>query len=80
MTPTDTPTLLTLPNCVQCGAVKRKLDSLGVPYEVVNVRENEGWLDWMGEHSLRSTPVLVNRADYVVGFDPDGIEELVNQA
>jgi glutaredoxin-like protein NrdH len=77
---TRTPTLLTQPGCHNCKMVERKLDDLGIPYEVVNIRENDDWFNWMVHRQLKSTPVLVNRADYVIGFDPDGIEELVNQA
>lgn len=78
MTPVNVPTLLSQPGCYNCKMVERKLDELGVVYETVNVREDEGWLGWLSSENIMSTPVLVNRDQYVLGFDPDGIVGLVS--
>lgn len=55
----DKPTLLSQPGCGSCIFVKKAFDKDGVLLDVVNIREDDLWWEWMADKELKSTPVLV---------------------
>lgn len=73
--------LLSKPGCVQCNAVTRRLDELGIFYEKVDVSEDQDWQVQLKEHDIRSVPVTLPFAEaepgrWVLGYDPDAIDAL----
>jgi len=53
-------TLYTTPGCSACAALKRYLDTKGIPFEEKDVSQNEAWLDEMKRRSgVRIAPVTV---------------------
>lgn len=51
-------TVYTSPACQPCRATKRRLDALGVPYEVVDVSTDDAARTWLLEEGLRQSPVV----------------------
>lgn len=64
-------------NCVQCGATKRHLDKLNIPYETINVTNDIGALDKLASLGYRSAPVVITDNDSWSGYVPDKIDKLV---
>lgn len=69
------------PSCTPCKFVENFLQDQGVQYESVNVQENT---DIAVKYGVMSTPVTLlvddkgNEIKRVVGFNPDGLEQLIN--
>lgn len=71
-------TVYTTPTCPWCNKVKAYLKDRGVDYQEVDVttdyKDAERMIDLTGQ---RSVPVITKGDQYVVGFDPDGIERML---
>lgn len=53
-------TVYTLPNCVQCNQTKKQLDKLGIPYDTVDLTENEEAYRFVTETlGYKSAPVVI---------------------
>ncbi len=71
--------VLSKPDCVQCTATYRKLDSDGLEYDTDDIYEH---MDTLAKLNVRSAPVVLVKdedgtiADYWAGFRPDKIEAL----
>lgn len=65
------------PNCVQCTATYRALDTKGIPYRVVDVTENDEALEYVKELGYSSAPVVVvDEQDHWSGFNPIEIDRI----
>ncbi len=72
-------TVYSKPNCQQCTATKRKLDLLGVTYDVVDLTEDAAAMDRVTGWGYRSAPVVEVGPDYHwTGFRPDLIAGLLD--
>ena len=76
-------TLLSKPDCVQCTATKRKLDSDSLEHETDDIYEH---MDVVSQLGYLSAPVVLvkdsegNLVDHWSGFRPDKIEALASEA
>ena len=66
-------TVYSKPSCVQCTATHRALDKLGLPYEVVDLAQDEAALAQVLALGHRQVPVVVHGDDHWSGFRPDRI-------
>lgn len=70
-------TVYTKPQCVQCTATKRALDSAGIEYTLVDVSEDGAALLTIKELGYLQVPVVVTAlGDHWSGFRPDKINAL----
>lgn len=70
-------TVYTKPQCVQCTATKRALDSAGIDYELKDVSEDGDALLTIKELGYLQVPVVVTAlGDHWSGFRPDNINAL----
>lgn len=70
-------TVYTTPACPQCSMTKKKLDDLGIEYEVVDVSTNVDSLDYVRSLGYSQAPVIVTEDDSWSGFRPDKIKEIM---
>ena len=71
-------TVYTKSACVQCSATIRKLDSLGVDYELVHLDNNPEELERVKEqYGALQAPVVVTPDTHWSGFQPDKLHKLV---
>lgn len=74
----DKPTIFSLPGCVQCTAVKRKLKEKGVDYQEVDASEvPEAKKLIMDEWGYLRAPVTYFRGHHFGGYDPSEVDALV---
>lgn len=66
----------TKPACVQCTATYRRLDALGVKYEVIDVSEDAEALEHIKSLGYLQAPVVVTQDNHWSGFRPDLIDAL----
>lgn len=73
-------TVYTTPTCPWCYKVKTFLDEQGIGYNEVNVADDyeaaQKMVDLTGQ---RSVPVITRGERYVVGFDPERLENMLNR-
>lgn len=69
-------TVYTLPSCVQCEQTKKTLTKNGVPYEVVDLSENEEAYEMVKGLGYQSAPVVVAGDEHWSGFRPDRLSSL----
>lgn len=69
-------TVYTKPQCVQCDATKRALNSSRVEYEAVDVTEDPKALAAVQAFGYLQAPVVVTSNDHWSGFRPDKIKAL----
>ena len=72
-------TVYTKPSCVQCNATYRAMDDKGIPYEVLDVTENQAALETVKDLGYMQAPVVVTEDDHWSGFRPDKIAELASK-
>jgi glutaredoxin-like protein NrdH len=67
------------PRCVQCTAVKRRLDQAGAAYDVVDISLPENAADFEALKALNYTqaPVTFVNDDHFGGYQPDAIDDAV---
>lgn len=65
------------PSCTQCNATYRRLTRAGVPFEKVDLTENESLLEEFKAKGYASAPVTVFGEHTVAGYDPDGLDDLI---
>lgn len=70
-------TVYTKPSCVQCGATKRKLDQLGVPYTPIDMSQDDEALEYVKSLGYQSAPVVVAGDKHWYGYNPAELEALV---
>lgn len=69
----------TKPSCVQCNATYRKLDALGIRYEVLDLSQDEEALEMTKSLGYMQAPVVIAGDEHWSGFRPDKIEELAEK-
>ena len=74
-----TVTVYTKPSCVQCNATYRKLDALGIRYEVLDLSQDEEALEMTKSLGYMQAPVVIAGDEHWSGFRPDKIEELAEK-
>ena len=70
-------TVYTLPACVQCDSTKKLLTKNEIPFEVVDLSQDEAALDMVRELGYQAAPVVVTEDAHWSGFRPDMIASLV---
>ena len=66
------------PACVQCSATTRKLDSLGIEYEYIDMTTDPSALARAKNLGYLQAPVVIADGEHWSGFDPDKLDQLVN--
>lgn len=69
-------TVWTLPNCVQCETTKRKMTSLGIRYEVMNLEQHPEMVEEFKQMGLTAAPIVVTDIKKWSGFRIDKINSL----
>jgi len=60
-------TVFSQPNCVHCDTAKDNLMDLGIPFEEINVREDEKAFEYVVEYlGYRVTPVIEAEDGYTL--------------
>lgn len=73
-------TVFSQPGCQPCRLVKKRLNDAGIPFEDVNLAEDEVALDFV-TNALEATAVPViftDDRDPIFGFRPDQLAELIH--
>lgn len=69
-------TVYTKPACVQCDAVFRALDKLGVQYQQVDISADPVALEYVMALGYLQAPVVVAGDDHWSGFRPERLRAL----
>lgn len=70
----------TQPDSLPCEAVKLFLKDRGAKYEERSIEEDEEAVRELKEkYNSRSTPTVVIGEEVLIGFDPERIDELLEQ-
>jgi len=71
-------TIYSTPTCVYCKTLKEYLNSKGLPFQEIDVSQNEHELEKMVAISGQmGVPVVDIDGDVVIGFDKQRIDELL---
>ena len=70
-------TVYTTPNCVQCNSTKRYLDRHNVPYETVDLSQDEQALAMVRELGYSVAPVVIAGEKHWSGFRLDQIKNII---
>jgi len=65
------------PSCVQCDMTKRYLDKNKIPYDTVDITQDEEALEMILGMGFSSAPVVMSDAGNWAGFQPDKINLLI---
>ncbi|GAA1319241.1 glutaredoxin-like protein NrdH [Brachybacterium tyrofermentans] len=68
--------LYTKPQCVQCDATKRDLNSRKIEHETVDLTQDADALAKVKEMGYQRAPVVVTEEDHWSGYRPDKIKVL----
>ena len=69
-------TVYAKPLCVQCDATKRALTKAGVPYDLVDLTEDDDARAMVSALGYAQAPVVITDEDHWGGFRPDKIKAL----
>ena len=69
-------TVYSKPNCVQCNATYRALDTAGLRYETVDISLDVEALEQVKSLGYAQAPVVMAGEDHWSGFRPDKIKAL----
>ena len=69
-------TVYTLPACVQCESTKRFLKKNDVPFEVVDLSQDESAMNLVKNLGYQAAPVVVAGESHWSGFRPDMLNAL----
>lgn len=64
------------PACVQCVATYRKLNELGVEFEMVDISVDESALEFVRDLGYQQVPVVVVADTHWGGYQPDRLTTL----
>lgn len=68
------------PGCGPCRAVTRRLDKAEVPYEYVDLEENQKQRDRLLTAGCRQTPIIETPNERFTGNDPDKINKAIEES
>ncbi|GFZ82336.1 glutaredoxin family protein [Nesterenkonia alkaliphila] len=73
-------TVWTKDPCVQCDAVKRKLDKEGVPYQTQNLEapENAATVEKFRQRGLMHAPVVQTQTETFAGYNPTKLQSAIS--
>jgi len=75
----DKPTIFSLPGCVQCNAVKRKLKEKGVEYQEIDASEVPDALTLIqGTWGYKAAPVVYFKGEHFTGYDPAKVDNIIS--
>jgi glutaredoxin-like protein NrdH len=75
----DEPTIFSLPRCVQCTAVKRKLTEQGVKYQEVDASQIPEALTLIKDTwGYLGAPVTYFKGKHFTGYDPDKLDDVIS--
>lgn len=69
-------TVYSKPACVQCTATTRALDARGLPYNVIDLTEDDEAMQQVVAMGYRQAPVVIAGDAHWAGFRPDMIGTL----
>jgi glutaredoxin-like protein NrdH len=69
-------TVYTLPACVQCESTKRFLKKNDVPFEVVDLSQDENAMSLVKTLGYQAAPVVIAGDVHWSGFQPDKLNAL----
>lgn len=69
-------TVYSKPNCVQCTATYRALDTAGLEYDVVDISQDVAALEQVKSLGYLAAPVVIVGEQHWSGFQPDKINAL----
>lgn len=69
-------TVYTKPACVQCSATYRALDKKGIPYQSLDISQDENALERLKALGFQQAPVVEAPTGSWSGFNPTKIDEL----
>ena len=72
-------TVYTNPQCVQCDQTKRYLDNKNIPYEVVDLSEDQAALEMVVGKGFKSAPVVITDTDEWSGFRLEKLAKTVEE-
>ena len=64
-------TLYTLPSCVQCTLTKRALDNTGLPYNVIDLTQDDIAAEYVRSLGHTTAPIVTIGDAHWSGFRPD---------
>ena len=64
-------TLYTLPSCMQCTLTKRALDNTGLPYNVIDLSQDDIAAEYVRSLGHTTAPVVTIGDAHWSGFRPD---------
>jgi glutaredoxin-like protein NrdH len=64
-------TLYTLPTCMQCTLTKRALDNAGLPYNVIDLSQDDIAAEYVRSLGHTTAPVVTIGDTHWSGFRPD---------
>lgn len=70
-------TVYTLPNCQSCNFTKKKLDKLGIPYEMKAFGDSPEAQEIAKKHGINAAPLVVAGEQVWGGYRVNLIEALV---
>ncbi|SKH86722.1 glutaredoxin-like protein NrdH [Mycobacteroides abscessus] len=73
---TNTVTVYTKPECVQCSATYKALDKAGIEYQVIDITEVPEAREYVMALGYLQAPVVVAGDEHFSGFRPDRIKAL----
>ncbi|EGD57167.1 glutaredoxin family protein [Gordonia neofelifaecis] len=73
-------TVYTRPGCGPCRMTKRRLDAAGVPYDVVDISQDDEARDYVMALGYLQAPVVVAGDEHWSGFRPERIDSLKKRA
>ena len=63
--------------CVQCAATTRFLDKRDVPYEFIDLDENQAKLAALRADGFQQIPVIETPSERFTGFNPNRLEKAI---
>ena len=70
-------TIYSLPTCTHCKAAKKFFEDQNIPFEDVDLTQNDEAMDEMIAKGYKGTPIIRIDGEYVVGFNAKKIQELL---
>ena len=71
-------TVYTLPSCVQCESTKKYLAKMDVPFNVIDLAEDESAMILVKNLGYQAAPVVVAGEAHWSGFRPDKLDALIS--